>query len=163
MDRLITRLVSPEEAHLSMMELMKWRSEGLDPLYAQAVQVRQPDPATGKMRIANKQSSRLVWETCLSELKSLGKVAVRIIFLHATARVIRCPPTMARWLTTTATSPGGIARAQRLVFVVANSKLERKDLTSDDDRDAELLADGDDDMMLTDPTSAAAAADPPHR
>ncbi|KAK8448583.1 hypothetical protein SEVIR_7G053633v4 [Setaria viridis] len=158
MDRLITRLVSPEEAHLSMMELMKWRSEGLDPLYAQAVQVRQPDPATGKMKIANKQSSRLVWETCLSELKSLGKVAVRLIFLHATARVIRCPPRMARWLTA---SSGGIARAQRLVFVVANSKLERKDLTNDDDRDAEMLTDGDDDMMLADPTTTATVD--PHR
>jgi hypothetical protein len=153
-DRLITRLVSPEEAHLAMMELMKWRSEGLDPLYAQAVQVRQPDPATGKMKIANKQSSRLVWETCLSELKSLGKVAVRLIFLHATARGFRCTPTMTRWLTAPgASSSRGIARAQRLVFVVANSKLERKDLWNDDDRDAELLMEGDDDM-LTDPTTA---------
>ncbi|ONM18559.1 hypothetical protein ZEAMMB73_Zm00001d004164 [Zea mays] len=152
-DRLITRLVSPEEAHLAMMELMKWRSEGLDPLYAQAVQVRQPDPTTGKMKIANKQSSRLVWETCLSEFKSLGKVAVRLIFLHATARGFRCTPTMARWLTAPGTSSRGIARAQRLVFVVANSKLERKDLRNDDDRDAELLMEGDDDM-LTDPTTA---------
>ncbi|CAD6264106.1 unnamed protein product [Miscanthus lutarioriparius] len=153
-DRLITRLVSPEEAHLAMMELMKWRSEGLDPLYAQAVQVRQPDPATGKMKIANKQSSRLVWETCLSELKSLGKVAVRLIFLHATAMGFRCTPTMTRWLTAPGTSSSrGIARAQRLVFVVANSKLERKDLWNDDDRDAELLMEGDDDM-LTDPTTA---------
>jgi hypothetical protein len=152
-DRLITRLVSPEEAHLAMMELMKWRSEGLDPLYAQAVQVRQPDPATGKMKIANKQSSRLVWETCLSELKSLGKVAVRLIFLHATARGFRCTPTMARWLTAPGASLRGVARAQRLVFVVANSKLERREPWSDDDRDAELLMEGDDDM-LTDPTTA---------
>ncbi|CAN6270776.1 unnamed protein product [Urochloa humidicola] len=142
MERLIARLVSPEEAHLAMMELMRWRAEGLDPLYAQAVQVRQPDPATGKMKIANKQSSRLVWETCLSELKSLGKVAVRLIFLHATARVFRCPPAMARWLTDparTSSGAGTAARAQRLVFVVANSKLERKDLSNDDDGDTELL------------------------
>nr|CAB3477496.1 unnamed protein product [Digitaria exilis] len=154
MERLITRLVSPGEAHLAMMELMKWRSDGLDPLYAQAVQVRQPDPATGKMKVANKQSSRLVWETCLSELKTLGKVAVRVIFLHATARVFRCTPAMARWLTK---SPGGGGRAQRLVFVVANSKLERKDFSNDEDdeRDVlEMLTEGDDDM-LTDPATAA--------
>ncbi|KAL6653025.1 hypothetical protein ACP70R_011950 [Stipagrostis hirtigluma subsp. patula] len=151
-DRLITRLVSPEEAHLAMMELMKWRSEGLDPLYAQAVQVRQPDPATGKMKIANKQSSRLVWETCLSELKTLGKVAVRLIFLHATAKGFRCTPTMVRWLNAPGSSAARIARAQRLVFVAANSKLERKDFSNDDDRDAELLTEGDDDM-LTDQTA----------
>ncbi|CAN6275332.1 unnamed protein product [Urochloa humidicola] len=160
MDRLITRLVSPEEVHLAMMELMKWRAEGLDPLYAQAVQVRQPDPATGKMKIANKQSSRLVWETCLSELKLLGKVAVRLIFLHATARVFRCSPAMARWLTAPArTSSGGTACAQRLVFVVANSKLERKDFSNDDDRDTELLTEGDDDML----TDAIIATVDPHR
>ncbi|XP_068650559.1 uncharacterized protein [Aristolochia californica] len=74
-DKLITRLVSREEAHIALMELMKWRSEGLDPLYAQAVQVKQRDPMTGKMKIANPPSSRLVWETCLSEFKALGKVA----------------------------------------------------------------------------------------
>ncbi|KAL5215965.1 hypothetical protein ABZP36_007366 [Zizania latifolia] len=146
-DRLITRLVSPDEAHLALMELMKWRSEGLDPLYAQAVQVRQPDPSTGKMKIANKQSSRLVWETCLSELKSLGKVAVRLIFLHATSKGFKCLAPMARWLTAPGSSAGGIARAQRLVYVAANSKLERRDFSNDDDKDVELLTEGDDDML----------------
>ncbi|XP_003581091.3 uncharacterized protein LOC100837647 [Brachypodium distachyon] len=148
-DRLITRLVSPEEAHLALMELMKWRSEGLDPLYAQAVQVRQPDPSTGKMKIANKQSSRLVWETCLSEFKSLGKVAVRLIFLHATAKGFKCTPSMARWLTASApgSSVGGTGRAHRLVFIAANSKLERRDFSNDDDKDVELLTEGDDDML----------------
>jgi hypothetical protein len=152
-DMLVRRLVSPEEAHLAMMELMKWRSEGLDPLYAQAVQVRQPDPATGKMKIANKQSSGIVWETCLSELKSLGKVAVRLIFLHATAKSFRCTQTMARWLTSPRSS---VSRAQRLVFVAANSKLKRKDFSNDDDRDVELLTEGDDDMLtdqMPDPSS----------
>ncbi|XP_062225282.1 uncharacterized protein LOC133923970 [Phragmites australis] len=155
-DMLITRLVSREEAHLAMMELMKWRSEGLDPLYAQAVQVRQPDPATGKMKVANKQGSRLVWETCLSELKSLGKVAVRLVFLHATARGFRCTPTMARWLSAPGSSAGSIGRAQRLVFIAANSKLERKDFSNDDDKDVELLTEGDDDML----TDQAANVDP---
>ncbi|XP_003579344.1 uncharacterized protein LOC100841388 [Brachypodium distachyon] len=159
-DRLITRLVSPEEAHLALMELMKWRSEGLDSLYAQAVQVRQPDPSTGKMKIANKQSSRLVWETCLSELKSLGKVAVRLIFLHATAKGFKCTPAMARWLTTSApgSSAGGASRAHRLVFIAANSKLERRDFSNEDDKDVELLRAGDDDMLTeianVDPSSS---------
>ncbi|KAF0894250.1 hypothetical protein E2562_037766 [Oryza meyeriana var. granulata] len=155
-DRLITRLVSPEEAHLALMELMKWRSEGLDPLYAQAVQVRQPDPSTGKMKIANKQSSRLVWETCLSELKSLGKVAVRLIFLHATAKGFKCAPPMSRWLTAPGSSAAAIARAQRLVYVAANSKLERRDFSNDDDKDVELLTEGDDDML----TETTASVDP---
>ncbi|TVU30171.1 hypothetical protein EJB05_21781, partial [Eragrostis curvula] len=147
-DRLITRMVSREEAHLALMELMKWRSDGLDPLYAQAVQVRQPDPSTGKMKVANKQSSRLVWETCLKELKSLGKVAVRLIFLHATSRGFKCTPSMVRWLSAPGSLGSGIDRAHRLVFVAANSKLERRDFSSDEDKDAELLADeGDDDVV----------------
>ncbi|WJX88941.1 hypothetical protein P8452_70977 [Trifolium repens] len=75
-DRLITRLVSRDEAHIVLMELMKWRTEGLDPVYAQAVQMKERDPITGKMRIVNPQSSRLVWETYLTEFKSLGRVAV---------------------------------------------------------------------------------------
>ncbi|XP_062218985.1 uncharacterized protein LOC133918891 [Phragmites australis] len=146
-DRLITRMVSREEAHLALMELMKWRSDGLDPLYAQAVQVRQPDPSTGKMKVANKQSSRLVWETCLSELKSLGKVAVRLIFLHATSRGFRCTPSMVRWLSAPGSLGSGTDRAHRLVFVAANSKLERRDFSSDEDKDAELLAEGEDDVV----------------
>nr|CAB3449712.1 unnamed protein product [Digitaria exilis] len=145
-DRLITRMVSQEEAHLALMELMKWRSEGLDPLYAQAVQVRQPDPTTGKMKVANKQSSRLVWETCLSKLKSLGKVAVRLIFLHATSRGFRCTPSMVRWLSSPGSLASGTNRVHRLVFVAANSKLERRDFSSDEDKDAELLAEGADDV-----------------
>ncbi|KAF2545426.1 hypothetical protein F2Q70_00019829 [Brassica cretica] len=62
-DKLITRLVSRDEAHIALMELMKWRTEGLDPMYARAVQMKERDPVSGKMRIANPQSSRLVWET----------------------------------------------------------------------------------------------------
>ncbi|GER38811.1 cytochrome P450 [Striga asiatica] len=85
-ERLVIQLVPKEEADVALMELVKWRSEGLDPLYAQAVQVRQRDNLTGKLKIANPQSSRLVWESCcLKELKSLSKVAVRLLFLHGTA------------------------------------------------------------------------------
>ncbi|CAA2978955.1 hypothetical protein F511_01103 [Olea europaea subsp. europaea] len=79
-DKLITRLESRDKAHIALMELMKWRTEGLDPASAQAVQLKQRDPNTGKMRIAIPQSSRLVWETHLTEFQSLGKVAVKIDF-----------------------------------------------------------------------------------
>ncbi|KAJ0970984.1 hypothetical protein J5N97_018943 [Dioscorea zingiberensis] len=148
-DKLITRLVSPEEAHIALMELMKWRSEGLDPLYAQAVQLKQPDPMTGKMRIPNPQSSRLVWETCLSEFKSLGKVAVRLIFLHCTSCGFKCSPSLLRSVTahpphrTTA-----IDRVQKMIFVAANSKLERRDFSSEEDKDAELFASEREDDVL---------------
>ncbi|KAL0371620.1 UNVERIFIED_CONTAM: hypothetical protein Scaly_0843600 [Sesamum calycinum] len=123
-DKLVTRLVSKEEAHIALMELMKWRSEGLDPLYAQAVQVKQRDPVTGKMKIANPQSSRLVWETCLKEFKSLGGFVDKDIQAQA-------------W------------RAQKLVFVAAHAKLERRDFSSAEEKDAELFGtmSGEDDML----------------
>ncbi|XP_042486268.1 uncharacterized protein LOC122066520 isoform X1 [Macadamia integrifolia] len=139
-DKLITRLVSREEAHIALMELMKWRSEGLDPLYAQAVQVKQRDPMTGKMKIANPQSSRLVWETCLSEFKSLGKVAVRLIFLHATSCGFKCNWSFLRWVCSHSHSRAGMERAQKMIFIAAHSKLERRDFSNEEDKDAELFA-----------------------
>ncbi|KAK8945914.1 hypothetical protein KSP40_PGU003754 [Platanthera guangdongensis] len=138
-DRLITRLVSREEAHIVLMELMKWRTEGLDPLYAQAVQVKQTDPATGKMRVANPQSSRLVWETCLSDLRSLGKVAVRLIFLHATACRVRCGSGL---LAVAQRSPAARTRVEKMIFVAAQARLERRSL-SDEEKDSEIMG-GDD-------------------
>ncbi|XP_058084992.1 uncharacterized protein LOC131232635 isoform X2 [Magnolia sinica] len=146
-DRLITRLVSREEAHIALMELMKWRSEGLDPLYAQAVQVKQRDPTTGKMKIANPQSSRLVWETCLSEFKSLGKVAVRLIFLHATSCSFKCNWSFLRWVCTHGHSRVGMDRAQKMIFIAAHSKLERRDFSNEEEKDAELFANGEDDVL----------------
>lgn len=148
-DRLITRLVSREEAHIALMELMKWRSEGLDPLYAQAVQVKQRDPVTGKMRMANPKSSRLVWETCLKEFKSLGKVAVRLLFLHATSCGFKCNWSFMRWVCLQGNSRVGLDRAQKMIFVSAHSKLESRDFSSEEEKDAELfaMAGGDDDML----------------
>ncbi|KAG6418819.1 hypothetical protein SASPL_121024 [Salvia splendens] len=143
-DRLITRMVSREEAHVALMELMKWRSQGLDPVYAQAVQLKQRDPSSGKMRIANPQSSRLVWETYLSEFKSLGKVAVRLIFLHATSCALKLKRPLVRW------AGGGRSRddrLQKMIFIAAHSKMER--IPNDDDKDAELFAleNGEDDVL----------------
>ncbi|KAI3471064.1 hypothetical protein Pfo_027727 [Paulownia fortunei] len=147
--KLVTRLVSGEEAHIALMELMKWRSEGLDPLYAQAVQVKQQDPVTGKMKIANPQSSRLVWETCLKEFKSLGKVAVRLLFLHATSSGIKCDWSFTKWFCGQGHSRLGFERAQKLVFVAAHAKLERRDFSSAEEKDAELLGtmSGEDEML----------------
>ncbi|GMN32557.1 hypothetical protein TIFTF001_003732 [Ficus carica] len=149
-DKLITRLVSREEAHIALMELMKWRTEGLDPVYARAVQMKERDPITGKMKIANPQSSRLVWETYLTEFKSLGKVAVRLIFLHATSCGFKCNWSLLRWVSSAhGHSRVGMDKAQKLIFIAAHSKLERRDFSSDEDKDAELLAlaNGEDDVL----------------
>ncbi|KAM3321968.1 hypothetical protein P3S67_003119 [Capsicum chacoense] len=148
-DKLITRLVSREEAHIALMELMKWRTEGLDPVYAQAVQLKQRDPSTGKMKIANPQSSRLVWETHLTEFKSLGKVAVRLIFLRASSCGFKCNWSVLRWVNAHSHSRVGMDKAQKLIFIAAHSKLQRRDCSSDEDKDAELfsLANCEDDVL----------------
>ncbi|KAL2334493.1 hypothetical protein Fmac_015706 [Flemingia macrophylla] len=140
-DKLLTRLATREEAHVVLMELMKWRSEGLDPLYAQAVQMKQRDPVTGKMKVANPLSSRLVWETCLSEFKSLGKIAVRLIFLHATS----CGFKSSNWsfmrkISANKQSRVAVERAQKMIYIAAHAKLERRDFSSEEEKDAELFA-----------------------
>ncbi|XP_076950648.1 uncharacterized protein LOC143623689 isoform X1 [Bidens hawaiensis] len=143
-DKLITRLVSREEAHIALMELMKWRTEGLDPVYAQAVQLKQRDPVTGKMRIANPQSSRLVWETYLTEFKLLRKVAVRLIFLHATSCGFKWNWSFSKGIQ----SRNSIEKAQKLIFVAAHSKLMRRGLSSDEDKDSfYAVGNGDDDVV----------------
>ncbi|XWS49033.1 hypothetical protein CRYUN_Cryun13aG0128900 [Craigia yunnanensis] len=139
-DKLITRLVSREEAHIALMELMKWRTEGLDPVYAQAVQMKERDPVTGKNKIANPQSSRLVWETYLTEFKSLGKVAVRLIFLHATSCGFKCSWSLLRWVGAHGHSRVSMDRVQKLIFIAAHSKHEKRDFSSDEEKDAELFA-----------------------
>ncbi|KAH6783041.1 hypothetical protein C2S52_008000 [Perilla frutescens var. hirtella] len=148
-DKLVTRLVSREEAHIALMELMKWRSEGLDPLYAQAVQVKEHDPVTGKLKNANPQGSRLVWETCLKDLKTLGKVAVRLLFLHATSCGIKHDWSFTRWFCGEGHSKSGLETAQKLVFVAAHAKLERQDYSSAVEKDAELFGSisGEDNML----------------
>lgn len=151
-DKLITRLVSRDEAHIAMMELMKWRTEGLDPDYARAVQMKERDPVSGKMKVANPQSSRLVWETYLSEFRSLGRVAVRLIFLHATSCGFKCNSSLLRWVNSHGrSSRAAMDRAQKLVFISANSKFERRDFSNDEERDAELLTmDNGEDVVLND-------------
>ncbi|CAL0303540.1 unnamed protein product [Lupinus luteus] len=148
-DKLLTRLASREEAHIVLMELMKWRTEGLDPLYAQAVQMKQRDPVTGKMKVANPLSSRLVWETCLSGFKSLGKIAVRLIFLHATSCGFKSNWSFIRKFSANKHSRVALERAQKMVYIAAHAKLERRDLSNDEEKDAELFAmSGSEDGML---------------
>ncbi|BAT94826.1 hypothetical protein LR48_Vigan02g175200 [Vigna angularis] len=148
-DKLLTRLASREEAHVVLMELMKWRSEGLDPLYAQAVQMKQQDPITGKMKVANPLSSRLVWETCLSEFKSLRKLAVRLIFLHATSCGFKSNYSFIRKLSAQKHSRISLERAQKMIYVAAHAKLERRDFSNEEEKEAELLAmESSDDGML---------------
>ncbi|KAK8537070.1 hypothetical protein V6N13_042021 [Hibiscus sabdariffa] len=147
-DELITRLVTKEEAHVALMELMKWRSEGLEPLYAQAVQVKQRDSVTGKMKIANPQSSRLVWETCLSEYKLLGKVAVRLIFLHATSCGFKHNWSLMKWICVHKHSRIGLERAQKMIFIAAHSKLGRRDFPNEEEKDADLFMIGCEDDIL---------------
>ncbi|KAF7813310.1 uncharacterized protein G2W53_034286 [Senna tora] len=139
-DKLLTRLASKEEAHVVLMELMKWRSEGLDPLYAQAVQMKQRDPVTGKMKVANPLSSRLVWETCLSEFRSLGKIAVRLIFLHATSCGFKSNWSFMRKIAAHKHSRIALERAQKMIYIAAHSKLERRDFSNEEEKDAELFA-----------------------
>ncbi|KAL1550803.1 hypothetical protein AAHA92_18721 [Salvia divinorum] len=148
-EKFVTRLVAGEEAHIALMELMKWRSEGLDPLYAQAVQLKQQDPVTGKMKIANPQSSRLVWETCLKEFKSLSKVAVRLLFLQATSCGIKCDWSFTRLIGGHGAPRLGFDKVQKLLFVAAHAKLERQDFSSVEENDAELLrsVNGEDEML----------------
>ena len=148
-DKLLTRLASREEAHVVLMELMKWRSEGLDPLYAQAVQMKQRDPVTGKMKVANPLSSRLVWETCLSEFKSLGKLAVRLIFLHATSFGSKSNCSFIKKISANKHSRVSLERAQKMIYIAAHAKLERRDFSNEEEKEAELLArEGSDDGML---------------
>ncbi|KAG2396761.1 uncharacterized protein HKW66_Vig0230360 [Vigna angularis] len=67
---------------------------------------------TGKMKAANPLSSRLVWETCLSEFKSLGKIASR----------------------------AALERAQKMIYIATHAKLERRDFSSEEEKDAKLFA-----------------------
>ncbi|KAK1409186.1 hypothetical protein QVD17_35711 [Tagetes erecta] len=147
-DNLITRLVSREEAHAALIELMKWRSEGLDPLYAQAVQVKQRDPFTGKMKIANPQSSRLVWETILKDFTILGKIAARLLFLHATASGFKSNWSFMKWVWSQlqVQSRVGLERVHKMIFIAAHSKLRKQEL-GNEEKEIEFFGSEDDDML----------------
>ncbi|RWR87649.1 hypothetical protein CKAN_01660300 [Cinnamomum micranthum f. kanehirae] len=137
--KIITRLAQNGEAPIALMELMKWRTEGLDPIYAQAVQVKERDPVTGKLRVANPRGSRLVWETYLREFKVLRKVAARLIFLQATTSWLRCDQSFLSWVCSNGRSRNAIDKAQKLVFVSSHGKLARRELM-DDENDSDLFA-----------------------
>ncbi|KAG6384212.1 hypothetical protein SASPL_155993 [Salvia splendens] len=112
-------------------------------------QLKQQDPVTGKMKIAHPQSSRLVWETCLKEFKSLSKVAVRLLFLQATSSGIKWDWSFTRLFGGQGASRLGFDKVQKLIFVAAHAKLERQDFSSVEENDAELLrsVNGEDEML----------------
>ncbi|PWA87107.1 Ribonuclease H-like domain-containing protein [Artemisia annua] len=95
-----------------------------DVLQRNAVVSEHPTPpaVTRKMKIANPQSSRLVWETILKEFTVLGKIAARLLFLHATSSGFKCSWSFMRW-----------------------------EFGSEEDKEAELfaIASGEDDDMLS--------------
>ncbi|KAJ1381340.1 Ribonuclease H-like superfamily [Sesbania bispinosa] len=64
------KLVSRDEAHIALMELMKWRTQGLIQFYAQAVQMKERD------------SSYWEDEDCQSTKTALDKVQ-KLIFIAA--------------------------------------------------------------------------------
>ncbi|XP_051121658.1 uncharacterized protein LOC127245057 [Andrographis paniculata] len=130
-ERLVTRMLSGDEARMALIELARWQSDGLDPLYAQAVQVKRRDATTGKMKVANPQSSRLVWSTCLKGFESLGKVAVRVLFLHAICSCgIEWDPSFVRWFR----GQGNCPIAEKLVLVAAEAKLGRREMVCSEER-----------------------------
>ncbi|KAH7445012.1 hypothetical protein KP509_02G102100 [Ceratopteris richardii] len=144
-DRLITRLVPSEEAHIAVMELLKWRANGLDPLYAQAVQIKEKDPVTGKMKPVTPQSRRIVWETCLSEFKVLGKVAVRLISLHSCASSLKCNRSIWKWVYRNGNTRVAAERAQKMIYIASHSRLNNRNDGADEDRDCDLFSFDEDD------------------
>ncbi|KAF8413379.1 hypothetical protein HHK36_001360 [Tetracentron sinense] len=137
--KIITRLTQNEEAHIALMELMKWRTEGLDPVYARAVQAKERDPVTGKMKVVNPLGGRLVWETYLVEFKVLRRVAARLIFLQATTGKLKWNQSFLSWGCTKSRSNNTIERAQKLLFVSSHQRFERGDLSDEQEKDSELF------------------------
>ncbi|KZV20054.1 hypothetical protein F511_15297 [Dorcoceras hygrometricum] len=102
------------------------------------------------MKIANPPSSRLVWETFLKDFKYLRKVAVRLLFLHATLTGIKGDFSFERLFCEREKTRLGLERAQKLVFVAANIRLDRRDLPGTEEKDTELFGSvgtGDEEMI----------------
>lgn len=138
--KIIMRLAGNEEAPIALMELMKWRTEGLDPIYAKAVQEKERDPVTGKLRVANPRGSRLVWETYLREFKVLRRVAARLIFLQATTSGLRWNRSFLSWVCSNSRSKSAIDKAQKLVFVSSHGRLKRREFMDEEEKDSELFS-----------------------
>ncbi|XP_077248486.1 uncharacterized protein LOC143888076 [Tasmannia lanceolata] len=142
--KVITRLTQKEEAAIALMELMKWRTEGLDPIYARAVQAKERDPVTGKLKVVNPCGSRLVWETYLREFKVLRKVAVRLIFLQVTTSGLRWNRSFLSLVFSKSQSRNAIDRAHKLLFVSWHGRLERREFMNDEENDLEIFGCQDD-------------------
>lgn len=137
--KIITRLTPNEEAHIALMELMKWRTQGLDPVYALAVQAKERDPFTGKMKLVNPRGSRLVWEIYLREFKVLRKVAARLLFLQATTGGLKWNQSFFNWVCSKSQSNNSVERAQKVLFVSSHRRLERREFTEEHEKDSDLF------------------------
>ncbi|XP_051121620.1 uncharacterized protein LOC127245019 [Andrographis paniculata] len=94
-------------------------------------EVKLRDPMRGKMKVANLQSSRLVWSTCLKGFESLGKVAVWVLFLHAICSCgIEWDSSFVRWFR----GRGNCPIAEKLVLVAAETKLGRREMVCSEER-----------------------------
>ncbi|KAK8549109.1 hypothetical protein V6N13_054140 [Hibiscus sabdariffa] len=105
----------------SLVKLIKEMAQVIEterPLVGQCLPLR--DDLRTKMKIANPKSRRLVWETYLTEFKTLGKVAVRLIFLHATSCGFKCSWSLLKWAYAHEHSRVGMDRAQKLIFIAAH-------------------------------------------
>nr|DAD41557.1 TPA_asm: hypothetical protein HUJ06_015880 [Nelumbo nucifera] len=138
--KIITRMTPEEDAHIALMELMKWRTQGLNTAYAQAVQAKERDPVTGKVKVVNPHGSRLVWETCLSEFNVLKKVAVRLIFLQATTGVSNRTESTLSWFCSKSRSKNIIGRSQKMLFLSSRRRLKRKEFKDEQGNDSEMFA-----------------------
>ncbi|XP_068636173.1 uncharacterized protein [Aristolochia californica] len=142
----ITRMIPKEEAPIALMELMRWRMEGLDPVYAKAVQAKERDSVTGKLRVINPSGSRLVWEIYLTDFAVLKKVATRLIFLQATTTGFAWNRSIFNEVCSRSRSQSNIDKTQKLVFVGSNQKLGIRKFT-DEEGDVLELFDSDDDSI----------------
>ncbi|KAK9145728.1 hypothetical protein Sjap_005631 [Stephania japonica] len=136
--KVITRLTHNENAHIALMELMKWRTEGLDPVYARAVQAKERDQVSGKMKVANPCGSRLVWETYLTEFQVLRKVAARLVFLQASTSGLNWKQPFSSWFNFSRPSSNAIDKIQKILFVSLHKRLEKDEFPDEREKGSML-------------------------
>lgn len=85
----------------------------------------------------------------MSEFKSLGKIAVRLIFLHATSSGFKSNSSFTRKVSANKHSRVTLERAQKIIYIAAHAKLERRDFSNGEEKDAELfvMSNSEDDML----------------
>lgn len=80
----------------------------------------------------------------MSEYKTLGKVAVRLIFLQASACGFKCNwPNSMDLICMRRNSRVGLDRVEKMIFVSAYSKLERRNYLNEEYKDGDLFLNDD--------------------